>query len=277
MSAAAMDLGIDIGNTETTVGLFDGPVLCTRWRLSSSRRRTPDEVGVLLRQLLRDIGVEPADIGRVTYATVMPAAALVMAAACRSALRVEAVGIDANTPLPIRLDVDEPLGVGPDRIVNAAAAHLFHGGNTIVVDLGTATTYDCVTGDGVFIGGAIAPGVRTGADHLFERTARLPRVAVTRPDRVIGRRTEACLRSGIFYGAVDAIDGMIRRIREEWGRGDAGVIATGGLATLVAPACRTVRAIEPNLTLHGIRAVRDHIDGRPPEPPAEDLPTAAPR
>jgi type III pantothenate kinase len=260
MSAAAMDLGIDIGNTETTVGLFDGPVLRTRWRLSSSRRRTPDEVGVLLRQLLRDIGVEPADIGRVTYATVMPAAALVMAAACRSALRVEAVGIDANTPLPIRIDLDDPTTVGADRLANAVAAHHTLSTDVIVVDLGTATTYDCVTADGAFIGGAIAPGARTASERLHARTARLPAVGLAVPQRVIGRHTTAALESGIFFAAVDAVDGMITRLRAEWGKPYASVIATGGLAGILAPHCPNVDHHDPALTLTGIRLAREHLD-----------------
>jgi type III pantothenate kinase len=262
-----MDLVLDIGSTETTVGLFEGQELRKRWRLASDRQRTADESALLLRQLLRDANLDPRGLMRVTYASVMPAVAAALASACEHALHLEAVAIDARVPLPIRIDVDEPLGVGADRLVNAAAAHASFARNAIVVDLGTATTYDCVTADGAFVGGAIAPGLRTGAERLIERTARLPRVALTEPERVIGRRTEACLQSGIFFGAVDAVDGMVRRIRAEWGRPNAVVVATGGLATLVAPHCSTVQQIDPDLTLHGIRLCREHLDrARAPSP-----------
>jgi type III pantothenate kinase len=255
-----MDLIFDIGSTEITAGLYDGASLRTHWRLASARDRTPDEMGVLVRQLLRDQGCEPGDLRRVTYASVMPAVSAVVAEASRSALGVSAVAIDARVPLPIRVEVDEPLGVGADRLVNAIAAHRLYADNTIVVDLGTATTYDCVSREGAFVGGAIAPGVRTAAERLIERTARLPRVALVEPERVMGRRTDACLQSGIFFGAVDAVDGMIRRIREEWQRPDAVVVATGGLSSLIAPHCRSVQHIAPFLTLEGIRLAREHVD-----------------
>jgi type III pantothenate kinase len=255
-----MELVFDIGSTEITVGLFGGQELHASWRLASTRHRTPDEVGLILRQFLRHEGIGPGELQRATYASVIPAVALVVAAASEQVLGVEAVAIDASVPLPIRIDVDEPLGVGADRLVNAIAAHRLYAADAIVVDMGTATTYDCVTGDGVFIGGAIAPGPRTAAERLTERTARLPRVALVEPERVIGRRTEACLQSGIFYGAIDAIDGMVRRIREEWQRPEATVVATGGLSALLAPHCRSVEHIEPLLTLRGILAARDHLE-----------------
>jgi type III pantothenate kinase len=255
-----LDLAIDIGNTETTLGLFERDELRARWRISSDASRTPDEVGVVLRRLVRDGGFDPAAIRRASYASVAPAVSLVVAAACARALDIDPLGIDSGSPLPIRVDVDEPATVGPDRLANSVAGHLLHGGDLVVVDLGTATTFDCVTAEGAFVGGAIAPGVRTGADRLFERAARLPRVAITPPDRVIGRRTDECLRSGIFFGAVDALDGMVARIREEWGRAGARVIATGGLSALVGPHARTVDAIEPHLTLRGIVLIRRHME-----------------
>ena len=141
--------------------------------------------------------------------------------------------------------IDAMLEIGADRIVNTLAAAEIYRRDTIAVDLGTATTFDCITGDGAFIGGVIAPGVRTGAEMLVRRTAKLPRVELERPPRVIGRRTETCLHSGIFFGAVDGIDGIVRRIKDEWQRPDAYVVATGGLATTVAPHCTTVDLVEP--------------------------------
>ena len=167
--------------------------------------------------------------------------------------------IDGTTPLPIRLDVDEPMTVGADRIVNTLAAARLYGRDTIAVDLGTATSFDCITGDGTFIGGVIAPGVMTGAETLVSRTAKLPRIDLKAPPTVIGRRTEAVLRSGIFYNAVDGIDGIVRRIKAEWQRPDAFVVATGGLAPLIVPHCTTVQHVEPALTLHGLRIALEHI------------------
>jgi type III pantothenate kinase len=255
-----MDLVFDIGSTEITVGVFAGAGLRTRWRLASTPSRTADETGLLLRHLLQEERLQPVRIERVSYASVMPQVSAVIASAVEQALGRTVIGIDARAPLPIRIEVDEPYGVGADRLVNAAAAHAFHACDAIVVDLGTATTFDCVSREGAFIGGAISPGMKTAADRLVERTARLPRVALDEPGRVIGRRTEECLQSGIFYGAIDAVDGMVRRIREEWGRPEALAIATGGLARLLAPHCRTIQRTEPDLTLHGIRLCREHLE-----------------
>lgn len=255
-----MELVLDIGSTETTVGLFHGEALHARWRLASDRRRTPDETALLLRSMLAEQGIAPGELRRVSYASVMPAVASTVAQASESRWGIAAVAIDAGVPLPIRVDVDDPLGVGPDRLVNAVAAHRKFAADAIVVDLGTATTFDCVTADGTFVGGAIAPGIRTAAEHLVERTARLPRVPLVVPERVIGRRTDACLQSGIVFGALDQVDGMVRRIRHEWERPDAVVVATGGLAPLIAAHSRTIAHLEPDLTLHGIRMARAYLD-----------------
>lgn len=257
-----MSLVLDIGNTETVAGLFRGDDLLAHWRLASDPRRTPDELGLLLRRCLAEDGFDPREVGAITFGSVVPSLSSVLREACERYLQAHAVGIDAHTPLPIRLEVDEPLTVGADRIVNTLAASRVYRTDSIVVDLGTATTYDCVTADGVFIGGVIAPGVRSAAERLTERTAKLPRVELAHPAVVIGKRTETCLQSGIFYGAVDAVDGMVRRIREEWSRPDALVVATGGLATLIGPHCRTVQLIEPFLTLHGLRLAREHLERR---------------
>src|SRR6185369_12079799 len=168
---------------------------------------------------------------------------------CERHLGIRVAVIDARSALPIKLDVEEPLTVGADRIVNTLAAAQIFKRDTIAVDLGTATTFDCITADGVFVGGVIAPGVTTAADTLVRRTAKLPRVDLDRPTEVIGKRTETCLRSGIFFGAVDAIDGIVDRIKREWKRESPLVVATGGLAGLIGPHCRTVERIEPFLTL----------------------------
>ncbi|HVH13336.1 MAG TPA: type III pantothenate kinase [Longimicrobium sp.] len=254
-----MDLVFDVGNTETVIGWFADGELRGHWRVSTDGRRTADEHGLTLLQLLATAGVESAQVRTCTIGSVVPAMTLTLADACRRYLGAEVHAVTASTPLPIRLDVEEPLTVGADRIVNTLAALRMFGVDTVVVDLGTATTFDCITRDGVFIGGVISPGVKTAAGNLTERTAKLPRVELVPPQRVIGRRTETCIQSGIFYGAVDAIDGTVTRIREEWGVDDLLVVATGGLAELIGSHCRTVQRIEPFLTLYGLEFAREHL------------------
>lgn len=264
-----MDLVFDVGNTETVAGAFEGGELRAHWRIASDPRRTSDEYGLLLRQLLAAEGLEPSAVRSGTIGSVVPTLTQTLGEACRRFLGVVPVAVDARTPLPIRLDVEEPLTVGADRIVNTLAALRLYHADTIVVDLGTATTYDCITADGVFIGGVISPGVRTAAERLTERTAKLPRVELRAPERVIGRRTEACIQSGIFWGAVDAIDGTVRRIKAEWDRPDALVVATGGLAGLIGPHCATVSSVEPFLTLQGLLFAHEHLRERGAAPAAQ--------
>jgi type III pantothenate kinase len=172
-----------------------------------------------------------------------------------AATGVTSVLVDARSKLPIRLDVDEPLTVGADRVVNTLAAARLFKRDTIVVDFGTATTFDCITADARFIGGVIMPGIRTASDELVRRTAKLPATELTPPERVIGKRTEDCIRAGVLWGTADAVDGIIRRIRAEWPvpGGVPHVVATGGLAALVAPLTREIESVRPDLTLIGLR------------------------
>jgi len=247
-----MNLVFDVGNTEIVMGLFDGAELADHWRIATHPERTADEFGLLVRALIRESGFDGDLIRSAVIGSVVPFMTAVAAEMCERHIGVKPLVVDATTPLPIKLDVDEPLGVGADRILNTlAAAHLYKR-DTIVVDLGTATTFDCITAEGVFIGGAISPGVKTGAETLIRRTAKLPRVDLAAPPAVIGRRTDTALRSGILYGAVDAIDGMVTRIRQEWGRPNILVVATGGLAPMLAPHCKTVDRVEPFITLIGL-------------------------
>ena len=254
-----MILVMDAGNTETVLGVFEGDSLLASWRLASRLERTADEMRLLIRSLLDEAGHDVAGIRCVAIASVVPPLTPVLRNAA-AGLDANTFVVDATTPLPIRLDVDEPLTVGADRIVNTLAAARLYGRDTIAVDLGTATSFDCITADGAFIGGVIAPGVQTGAETLVRRTAKLPRVDLQPPERVIGRRTEAVLESGIFYAAVDSVDGIVRRIKLEWHKPDALVVATGGLAPLLAPHCETVDTIEPFLTLHGLRLAVEHAE-----------------
>lgn len=251
-----MLLALDIGNTETTVGLFQGDRLAGHWRLTTTAARTPDEWGALLSTYLTNAGHSPAAVRAVVVASVAPLATQNACTGIAAITDQSPVLIDGRSELPITLDVDEPLTVGADRIVNTLAAVRLFARDTIVVDFGTATTFDCITADARFIGGVIMPGIRTASDELVRRTAKLPATELTPPERVIGRRTEDCIRSGVIWGTVEAVDGLIRRIRAEWpmpGEVQPLVVATGGLAPLVAPLTQEIESVQPDLTLVGLR------------------------
>lgn len=255
-----MILAFDVGNSETTIGLLEGEVVRAHWRVTTDAARTPDEIGVLLRSLLGAAAVDPGTVRGAAIASVVPPVTWPLVEACRRWLRVEALVIDARSSLPIRLEVDEPLTVGADRIVNTLAASRMFGVDAVVVDLGTATTFDCITAAGVFIGGVIAPGVRTSADTLVRRTSKLPATDLVAPARVIGTRTEECIRAGVMLGQAEAIDGLVRRIRAEWPGGARPLcVATGGLAELFQPLCSSFDRVEPHLTLQGIRLAYEHL------------------
>ncbi len=249
-----MNLVFDVGNTETTVGLFDGGKLRGHWRIGSDPARTPDELGVLLRALLDGHGFDHAAVTGVAIASVVPPITQPLQEACeRWVAHARVVVVEPTSRLPIRLQVDEPLSVGADRIVNALAASRIHRHDAIVIDLGTATTYDCVTADGVFFGGIIAPGVRTSAETLFRRTSKLPATELVAPERAIGTRTDTNIRSGIMFGAADAIDGLVRRMKAEWPNpGVPIVIATGGIAEAFRGLCTSFDIVDPYLTLAGL-------------------------
>jgi len=249
-----MLLALDIGNTEITVGCFDGETLVARWRLTTAADRTPDEWAATLASLLTRSGHDPKGITGVIYASVAPAVTQSVAQAAAAITGRVPVGVDARSALPITLDVDEPLTVGADRIINTLAAKVLYGTDTVVVDFGTATTFDCITAEGRFIGGVIMPGLRTSADQLTRRAAKLPATELTPPTRAIGRRTEECIRAGVLFGTADAVDGLLRRIIAEWpGKKTPRIVATGGLAPMVAPLTQQVTEVAPDLTLQGLR------------------------
>jgi type III pantothenate kinase len=260
-----MHLAIDIGNTESVIGLFAPGSLevVAHWRYSTAVVRTPDELLLLFRGLLREGGVALESVTRGVVGSVVPSQTDPLR---RMLSELPGIGevhlLEGAAGLPIRLDVDEPRTVGADRIANTlAAAHLFQR-DMVVVDLGTATTYDCIGGDGTFFGGVISPGVLAGQEWLAGRTAKLPRVEFRPPEKVIGRRTESCLQSGLFYSVVDAVDGVIRRILEEWGRSEVQVIATGGHAPIVAGHSKMIESVHPHLTLVGLQLAGNHLAGR---------------
>jgi type III pantothenate kinase len=251
----------DVGNTETTIGVFDGDDLRAHWRIMTGVARTADEYGVLLAELVRSAKLSAKALDGASIGSVVPAVTGPLAEACERWLQAPVTQIDARTKLPITLDVEEPLTVGADRIINTLAASRMYRSDCIVVDLGTATTYDCITGGGVFLGGVIAPGVTTSADTLVRRTSKLPATELVPPARTIGKRTEECIRAGVMLGAADSIDGLVRRIKREWPtRATPKVVATGGLAEVLTPLCTEIELVEPHLTLHGLRMAFDIVN-----------------
>ncbi len=251
----------DVGNTETVFGLLSlsGGTVHDHWRVSSRVPRTEAEYRVLLRALL-DSGPQAVSIRRGVIGSVVPSGDRTLRRVMASLVDGSVFNVSARSDLPIELDVEEPLTVGADRIVNTLAAKVRFGRNTIAVDLGTATTFDCITANGVFRGGVIAPGLSAGLDWLARSTAKLPTVELVPPDEVIGRRTEACIQSGVFYSVVDSVDGMVARIRESWGADDLLVVATGGFAPVIGPYTVSVDRVEPFLTLEGLGIAGAHLD-----------------
>jgi type III pantothenate kinase len=249
-----MLLVCDVGNTETTIGLADGARIVAHWRVTTSPTRTPHECAMQLRALLDLEQIAGEHVHGAAIGSVVPAVTAPLRDGIALAFGVSALIIDAGSGLPIVLDVDEPQTVGADRIINTLAASRIYQRDCIVVDLGTATTYDCITQDGVFLGGVIAPGVLTSLETLTRRTSKLPATELRAPLQVIGRRTEECIRSGVVYGAVDAITGIVGRIRADWPTGRVPlVIGTGGLAAMLAPLCPALEVVDADLTLRGLQ------------------------
>lgn len=264
-----MILVFDVGNTETTIGLFAGDTLKGHWRIVSGVERTADEFGVLLRGLLSLDGLTVEGIDGAAIGSVVPRITDSLVTACRALTRGPVILVDAKAGLPIRLEVDEPLTVGADRLINTLAASRLFGRDAIVVDMGTATTFDCITSEGVFLGGVIAPGVQTALDTLVRRTSKLPATELVVPPSVIGKRTEDCIRAGVMFGQAEAIDGIVRRIKEAWPRPAIPlVVATGGLAETFRALCGEFDRVEPYLTLMGLQMAYAQLDGSSPRPPA---------
>jgi len=250
-----MLLGIDVGNTNTVIGALDGLEVVHLWRIST-QVRTTDEFGLTLVQLLDHEGISSEQVEGVAVCCVVPSVLYAIEKAARRYVDCDALVVGRGIKTGMRVRTDNPREVGADRIVNAVAAYERHGGPLVVVDFGTATTFDCVSADGDYVGGAIAPGYQISADALFTRTAKLPRVQLERPERTIGTNTVASMQSGLFWGYVGLVDGLARRCKEEL-EGEAKCVATGGLGRLIGGACDEIDTIDEYLTLAGLRLLWD--------------------
>jgi type III pantothenate kinase len=251
-----MLLAVDIGNTSIMLGLYKTDSLGPRWRLASDSERTADEYGILLVQLLDGAGVRPGEVKDIAIASVVPPLTGTLENACRSYLNACPLVVDAGTRTGIAVRYEDPKQVGADRVVNAAAARRIHSGPACVVDFGTATIFDAVSSEGEYLGGAIAPGIGIAADALFRRAAKLPRVEITRPPSAIGRNTVQSLQSGLLYGYVGLVEGMVARFRAELGS-EMKTIGTGALVELIAKETASIDIIEPWLALKGLKIVYD--------------------
>jgi type III pantothenate kinase len=249
-----MLLCIDIGNTNITLGLYEGAVLGPRWRLSTESERMPDEFGLQVTGLLALAGKSPADINGVAMASVVPPLTGRWIETCRVYLKCDPLVVDAGVRTGVKIRYEDPRAVGADRIVDAAAAFRLYGGPACIVDFGTATTFDAISTEGEYLGGAIAPGIGIAAQALFQRTAKLPRVDLVRPPAAVGRNTVHAIQSGLLFGYVGLVEGMVARFREELGS-EMKVIGTGGQADLIAHETRVIEILAPWLTLDGLRMI----------------------
>lgn len=249
-----MLLTIDLGNTNLTLGLYEGEQLGPRWRLATDHERMPDEYGLQLLGLLNHVGYTPNALTGVVMASVVPTLTARVMDACQRYLKQDALNVEAGVKTGVRVLYDPPRAVGADRICDAAAVQHMYGGPACVVDFGTATTFNAITQEGDYLGGAIAPGLGIAADALFQRAAKLNRVDIARPPSVIGKNTPHAIQSGLFYGYVGLVEGMVTRFRAELGP-QMKVIATGGLSEIIAPETPVIDHIAPWLTLDGLRII----------------------
>ena len=249
-----MLLTIDIGNTNLTLGLYEGDKLGAHWRLATDHNRMPDEYGLQFLGLLQNAEKTLSEITGISLASVVPPLTGRVIQACREYLKQEPLVVDAGIKTGIKIRYEDPKAVGADRVCDAVAVMKLYGGPACVVDFGTATTFNAITKDGEYLGGAITAGINLAAEALYTRAAKLPRIDLEVPPSVIGRNTVHAMQSGLLFGYVSMVEGMVARFRSELGS-DMKVIATGGLAEVVAKETREINIIAPWLTLDGLRII----------------------
>jgi type III pantothenate kinase len=256
-----MLLTIDVGNTNINIGVFDGKKLKGTWKVTTAVHRMPDEYASLLLNLFERRSTDASQITDAILCSVVPTLVGVFEEVCRRYLKVSPLVVESGVKTGVRICLDNPREVGTDRVVNAVAAHQLYGGSVIVIDLGTATTFDAVSEDGDYLGGAIAPGIAIATEALFTRTAALPRVELTHPKRAVGRSTVAAMQSGIVFGYAGLIEGIVARMQQEMG-GKAKVVATGGYADLLARETPVIEVVNHELTLIGLRLIYEMNKGK---------------
>jgi len=245
---------LDIGNTTIVMGLYAGDELRHHWRIAADARKMPDEYAVLLWNLCAQGGVALAEVKGIVMASVVPPLTGVFQEVCQGLFGRPALVVDAGVKTGVRIRYENPREVGADRVANAVAAFRLYGGPACVVDFGTATIFDAISREGDYLGGAIAPGVYASAEALYRTTAKLPRIDVVRPPSAIGRNTVQSMQSGLLYGSVGLVEGMVGRYRAELGE-DLHVVATGGLAPVIAAETSVIQAVDPWITLKGLRFI----------------------
>jgi type III pantothenate kinase len=260
-----MLLALDVGNTNIALGLYDGDQPGPRWRLATDHARMPDEYGILMIHLLQHAGIPSRDIHAIAMASVVPPLTSTLVQACRNYLGNTPLVVDIGIKTGVRLRVEDPRQVGADRVVDAAAVHKLYGGPACIVDFGTATTFDAVSAEGDYIGGAIAPGIAIAAEALFQSAAKLPKVDLRRPPAAIGRNTVHSIQSGLIFGYVGLVEGMVARFASELGS-NMKVVGTGWLAELIARETKVIGIVAPWLTLDGLKIIHDLNKGQAPHP-----------
>jgi type III pantothenate kinase len=251
-----MLLAIDVGNTQIALGLYHGDEPGPRWRLATDHARMPDEYGILLINLLQHAGVAPGDVHAVAMASVVPPLTGTFTQACEGYLRRTPLVVDMGLKTGVAVRVEDPYQVGADRVVDAAAAQKLYGGPACIVDFGTATTFDAVSAAGEYIGGAIAPGIGIAAEALFQSAAKLPKVDMRRPPSAIGRNTVHSIQSGLLFGYVGLVEGMVARFGAELGP-RMKVIGTGWLVEIIAAETKVIEIVAPWLTLDGLKIIHE--------------------